>query len=42
MNLFQWVGDFGKVLFSIDAELRHLRDAVGELSQEVRALAADV
>jgi predicted nucleic acid-binding Zn-ribbon protein len=42
MSLLERLGELGKALMTTDTELRHLRETMGEIRQEVRGLRDDV
>jgi predicted nucleic acid-binding Zn-ribbon protein len=42
LGLLERLGELGKALLTTDAELRHLRDTLADIRQEVRRLATDV
>jgi uncharacterized protein involved in exopolysaccharide biosynthesis len=42
MSLLDRLGELGKALLTTDAELRHLRETLNEIRQEVRKLGDDM
>jgi predicted nucleic acid-binding Zn-ribbon protein len=42
MGLLERLGELGKALLTTETELRHLREIMGEIRQEVRSMRDDV